>query len=173
MKLWVKVLIAALLIVLLAALGYAAYYRLTDVRDKGGMENPDATDYGNFMLDGDGMVNTNAPMEALLEGQWASEDGVWTADIDNYVFQLSYGQEQVYSNSFHFSFDGEDLDAKTEFYLYCGMDWSEDGSVCTSIESLYAENRKLYLDVTVKEAEADGVRYQVVLEPADKSEAAK
>ncbi len=119
------------------------------------------------VTDGPVMENPAGPMMELLDAQWMSEDGVWSARIDDYTLDLSYQQALVYSGNFSFDFQGDDLSVKTELSFGHRDFESEDGSVSSTMESLYVENRRLYLDITVSKAEEGSVRQQVVLDRAE------
>ena len=119
--------------------------------------------FGLQVLDRPGMENPAAPMLELLSAQWTSEDGVWSAHIDDYKLYLSYRQELVYSGSFSFDFQVDDLNVKTELNFYDKQFESEAGSVSSTMESLYMENRRLHLDITVSKEEEGSVRQQAVL----------
>ena len=108
--------------------------------------------FGLQVLDRPGMENPAAPMLELLSAQWTSEDGVWSARIEGETLDLSYQQDLVYSGSFFFGFNGDDLNIKTELDFYNEQFESEDGSVSSTIESLYVENCRLHLDITVSKA---------------------
>lgn len=116
------------------------------------------------ILDGSGMINKDAPMLELLSTEWVSEDGVWSACIEGYTLALSYQQNLVYSGNFYFDFDGDDLNVKTELQLFYLQFEREDGSVSSTIESLYVENCRMYLDITVSKEGADSMRQQAVLD---------
>ena len=113
--------------------------------------------------DGPVMEDPAAPMLELLSARWTSEDGLWEAQIEGYTLELRCRQEPVYSGSFTFDFRGDDVNARTE--LVC-----EDGRVCGTLESIYAENGRLYLDITVSNEGKDSVRQQVVLNRAEPGE---
>ena len=119
--------------------------------------------FGLQVLDRPGMENPAAPMLELLSAEWTSEDGVWSAHIDDYKLYLSYRQELVYSGSFSFDFQVDDLNVKTELNFYDKQFESEAGSVSSTMESLYMENRRLHLDITVSKEEEGSVRQQAVL----------
>ena len=77
--------------------------------------------YRHFVLerivDIPGMENPAEPMLELLNAEWMSEDGVWSAHIggkEGNTFNLSYRQELVYSGNFSFVFQGNNLNVKTE-----------------------------------------------------------
>ena len=120
--------------------------------------------FGLQVLDRPGMENPAAPMLELLSAQWTSEDGVWSAHIEGETLDLSYQQDLVYSGSFFFGFDGDDLNIKTELDFYNEQFESEDGSVSSTIESLYVENCRLHLDITVSKAGEGSIRHQAVLD---------
>ena len=113
--------------------------------------------------DGPVMEDPAAPMLELLSARWTSEDGLWEAQIEGYTLELRHQQDLVYSGSFTFDFRGDDVNARTE--LVC-----EDGRVCGTLESIYAENGRLYLDITVSNEGKDSVRQQVVLNRAEPGE---
>ena len=116
------------------------------------------------ILDGPGMINKDAPMLELLSAEWMSEDGVWSARIEGNTLDLSYQQDLVYSGSFFFSFDGGDLNVKTELEFFDNQFEREDGSVSSTIESLYVENCRMYLDIIVIKEGGDNMRQQAVLD---------
>lgn len=118
-------------------------------------------------LDGPVMEDPAAPMLELLNTEWMSEDGVWSARIEGNTLDLSYRQDLVYSGSFFFDFDGDDLNVKTELQLYDKQFESEDGSVSSTIESLYVENCRMYLALTVSKEGQDSMRQQAVLDRAE------
>lgn len=120
--------------------------------------------FGLQVLDRPGMENPAAPMLELLSAQWTSEDGVWSARIEGETLDLSYQQDLVYSGSFFFGFDGDDLNVKTELDFYDKQFESEDGSVSSTIENLYVENCRLHLDITVSKAGEGSIRQQAVLD---------
>ena len=120
--------------------------------------------FGLQVLDRPGMENPAGPMLELLSAQWTSEDGVWSAHIEGETLDLSYRQELVYSGSFSFDFQGDDLNVKTELDFYDKQFESEDGSVSSTMESLYMENRRLHLDITVSKAGEGSIRHQAVLD---------
>lgn len=120
--------------------------------------------FGLQVLDRPGMENPAAPMLELLNAEWTSEDGVWSARIEGERLDLSYQQNLVYSGSFFFGFDGDDLNVKTELDFYNKQFESEDGSISGTIESLYVENCRLYLDITVSKEGEGSVRQQAVLD---------
>lgn len=120
--------------------------------------------FGLQVLDRPGMENPAAPMLELLSAQWTSEDGVWSVRIEGERLDLSYQQNLVYSGSFFFGFDGDDLNVKTELDFYNEQFESEDGSVSSTIESLYVENCRLHLDITVSKAGEGSIRQQAVLD---------
>lgn len=119
------------------------------------------------IVDGPGMINTAAPMLELLNAEWMSEDGIWSARIDGHTLDLSYQQDLVYSGNFFFSFDGDDLNVKTELHFYYKQFESEDGSGSSTIESLYMENCRMYLNITVSKEGEDSMRQQAVLDRAE------
>ena len=113
--------------------------------------------------DGPVMEDPAAPMLELLSARWTSEDGLWEAQIEGYTLELRHQQDLVYSGSFTFDFRGDDVNARTE--LVC-----EDGRVCGTLESLWVENGRMYLDITVSNEGKDSVRQQVVLNRAEPGE---
>ena len=120
--------------------------------------------------DGPVMENPAAPMLELLNAGWMSEDGVWSAHIggiEGNTFDLSYRQELVYSGDFTFDFNGDDPNVKTELQFYDTQFESEDGSVCSTMESLYVEKCRMYLDITISKDGGDSVRQQAVLDRAE------
>ena len=126
--------------------------------------------YRHFVLeritDVPGMENPAAPMLELLNAEWMSEDGVWSAHIggkEGNTFDLSYRQELMYSGNFSFVFQGDGLNVKTELDFYDKQFENEDGSVLGTIESLYVENCRMYLDITASKEGEDSIRQQVVL----------
>ena len=119
--------------------------------------------FGLQVLDRPGMENPAAPMLELLSAQWTSEDGVWSARIEGERLDLSYQQNLVYSGSFFFGFDGDDLNVKTELDFYNKQFESEDGSVSGTIESLYVENCRMYLVLTTSKEGEGSIRQQAVL----------
>lgn len=126
--------------------------------------------------DGPVMENPAAPMLELLNAGWMSEDGVWSAHIggiEGNTFDLSYRQELVYSGSFSFDFNGDDLNVRTELQFYDTQFESEDGSVCSTMESLYVENCRMYLDITISKDGKDSMRQQAVLNRAEDSKPAE
>ena len=120
--------------------------------------------FGLQVLDRPGMENPAAPMLELLSAQWTSEDGVWSARIEGERLDLSYQQNLVYSGSFFFGFDGDDLNVKTELDFYNKQFESEDGSVSSTIESLYVENCRMYLVLTTSKEGEGSIRQQAVLD---------
>ena len=106
-------------------------------------------------------------MLELLNADWMSDDGVWSARIEGETLDLSYRQELVYSGGFSFDFQGDGLNAKTELSFDDKQFESEDGSVSSTMESLSVENRKLYLVITVSKAGEASVRQQIVLNRAE------
>lgn len=123
-----------------------------------------------IMDGGDGMENPAGPMLNLLITRWTSEDSKWSADIDySCTLNLRYGQELVYSGGFSFDFNQyeSDLNDRTELDLDDKQFKSEDGNVSSTIESLYVENRRLYLDITVSKEGTDSTPQQVVLDRAE------
>lgn len=123
--------------------------------------------FGLQVLDRPGMENPEAPMLELLNAEWMSEDGVWSARIEGEILNLSYQKDLVYSGSFFFDFNKDDLNAKTELTFYDKQFESEDGSISGTIESLYVENCRLYLVLTVSKAGEANVRQQMVLNRAE------
>lgn len=126
--------------------------------------------YRHFVLerivDIPGMENPAEPMLELLNAEWMSEDGVWSAHIggkEGNTFNLSYRQELVYSGNFFFVFQGNDLNVKTELTFYDKQFESEDESVSSTIESLYVENCRMFLDITSSKEGEDSIRQQVIL----------
>ena len=117
--------------------------------------------------DGPVMENPAAPMLELLSAEWMSEDGVWNARIEGETLNLSYQQDLVYSGSFSFDFNGDDPNVKTELQFYDTQFESEDGSVCSTMESLYVEKCRMYLDITISKDGGDSVRQQAVLDRAE------
>lgn len=120
----------------------------------------------NRLLDGPGMEDPAGPMRELLNAEWMSEDGVWSAHIggkEGNTFDLSCRQELVYSGNFSFGFQGDDLNVKTELDFYDKQFESEDGGVSSSIERLYVENCRMYLDITSSKEGGDSIRQQVIL----------
>ena len=126
--------------------------------------------FGLQVLDGPGMENPAAPMLELLNAEWMSEDGVWNARIEGHTLDLSYQQDLVYSGNFFFDFIGDDLNVKTELDFYDKQFESEDGSVSSTIESLYVENCRMYLALTVSKEGQDSMRLQAVLDRAEYGE---
>ena len=120
--------------------------------------------FGLQVLDRPGMENPEAPMLELLNAEWMSEDGVWSARIEGEILNLSYQKDLVYSGSFFFDFNKDDLNAKTELTFYDKQFESEDGSISGTIESLYVENCRLYLVLTTSQEEEGSVRQQAVLD---------
>lgn len=120
--------------------------------------------FGLQVLDRPGMENPAAPMLELLSAQWTSEDGVWSVRIEGERLDLSYQQNLVYSGSFFFGFDGDDLNVKTELDFYNKQFESEDGSVSSTIESLYVENCRMYLVLTTSKEGEGSIRQQAVLD---------
>ena len=118
-------------------------------------------------VDGPVMENPAAPMLELLSAEWMSEDGVWNARIEGETLNLSYQQDLVYSGSFSFDFNGDDLNVRTELQFYDKQFESEDGSVSGTIESLYVENCRMYLDISISKDGGDSVRQQAVLDRAE------
>ena len=123
--------------------------------------------FGLQVLDRPGMENPAGPMLELLNADWMSDDGVWSARIEGETLDLSYRQELVYSGGFSFDFQGDGLNAKTELSFDDKQFESEDGSVSSTMESLSVENRKLYLVITVSKAGEASVRQQMVLNRAE------
>ena len=123
--------------------------------------------FGLQALDRPGMENPAGPMLELLNADWMSDDGVWSARIEGATLDLSYRQELVYSGGFSFDFQGDGLNAKTELSFDDKQFESEDGSVSSTMESLSVENRKLYLVITVSKAGEASVRQQMVLNRAE------
>ena len=126
--------------------------------------------YRHFVLerivDIPGMENPAEPMLELLNAEWMSEDGVWSAHIggkEGNTFNLSYRQELVYSGNFSFVFQGNNLNVKTELTFYDKQFESEDESVSSTIESLYVENCRMFLDITSSKEGEDSIRQQVIL----------
>lgn len=126
--------------------------------------------FGLQVLDRPGMENPAAPMLELLSAEWTSEDGVWSARIEGERLDLSYQQNLVYSGSFFFGFDGDDLNVKTELDFYNKQFESEDGSASGTIESLYVENCRLYLALTISKEGEDSMRQQAVLDRVEYGE---
>ena len=116
------------------------------------------------ILDGPGMENPAGPMLELLNADWMSDDGVWSARIEGETLDLSYRQELVYSGGFSFDFQGDGLNAKTELTFDDKQFESEDGSVSGTIESLYVENCRLYLALTISKEGEGSMRQQAVLD---------
>ena len=125
--------------------------------------------FGLQVLDRPGMENPAGPMLELLNADWMSDDGVWSARIEGETLDLSYRQELVYSGGFSFDFQGDGLNAKTELSFDDKQFESEDGSVSSTMESLSVENRKLYLVITVSKAGEASVRQQIVLKVKDRA----
>lgn len=127
--------------------------------------------YRHFVLerivDVPGMENPAGPMLELLNAEWMSEDGVWSARIDDYKLYLSYHQELVYNGKFSFDFQGDDLNVKTKLIFDDKQFESEDGNVSSTMESLYVENRRLHLDITVSKVVQGSMRQQAVLDRAE------
>ncbi|MGN0609731.1 MAG: hypothetical protein ACI4J6_11030 [Oscillospiraceae bacterium] len=126
--------------------------------------------YRHFVLersvDVPGMENPARPILELLNAEWMSEDGVWNAHIggkEGNTFDLSCRQELVYSGNFSLGSQGDDLNVKTELDFYDKQFKSEDGSISGTIESLYVENCRMYLDITSSKKGEDSIRQQVVL----------
>ena len=117
--------------------------------------------------DGPVMENPAAPMLELLSAEWTSEDGLWDAHIEGYTLELRCRQDLVYSGNFFFDFDGDDPNVKTELQFYDTQFESEDGSVSGTMESLYVENCRMYLDITISKDGGDSVRQQAVLDRAE------
>ena len=92
--------------------------------------------FGLQALDRPGMENPAGPMLELLNADWMSDDGVWSARIEGATLDLSYRQELVYSGGFSFDFQGDGLNAKTELSFDDKQFESEDGSVLYYGESL-------------------------------------
>ena len=113
--------------------------------------------------DGPVMEDPAAPMLELLSARWTSEDGLWEAQIEGYTLELRHQQDLVYSGSFSFDFHGDDINARTE--LVC-----EDGRTSGTLESLWVENGRLYLDITETNGGEDSVRQQIVLKRAESGE---
>ena len=126
--------------------------------------------FGLQVLDRPGMENPAGPMLELLNAEWMSEDGAWSAHIDDYKLCLSCRQELVYSGSFSFDFQGDDLNVKTELTFDDKQFESEDGSVSGTIESLYVENCRLYLALTISKEGEDSMRQQAVLDRVEYGE---
>ncbi len=126
------------------------------------------------ILDGPVMENPAAPMLDLLSAEWMSEDGVWSARIEGETLDLSYQQDLVYSGSFFFDFDGDDLNIRTELQFYDKQFESEGGNVSGTIESLYVENCRLYLVLTTSSKEGEGsIRQQAVLDRVEHGKSAE
>lgn len=118
----------------------------------------------NWTLDRPSMENPEAPMLELLSAEWTSEDGVWCARIEGETLDLSYQQDLMYSGSFFFGFVGDDLNVKTELDFYDQQFESEDGSISSTIESLYVENCRLYLDITISKEGESSIRQLAILD---------
>ena len=129
--------------------------------------------FGLQVLDRPGMENPAGPMLELLSAQWTSEDGVWSARIEGETLDLSYRQNLVYSGSFSFDFQGDDLNVKTELTFDDKQFESEDGSVSGTIESLYVENCRLYLALTISKEGEGSMRQQAVLDRVEYVEPAE
>lgn len=127
-------------------------------------------------LDWPYMENPQGPMLSLLNSQWTSEDGMWSAEIDTTVhpctLYLRDQQDLVYSGGFTFDFNQyeSDLNDRTELDLDDKQFKSEDGNVSSTIESLYVENGRMYLDITVSKEGDDSVRQQIVLDRKEEGE---
>ena len=117
----------------------------------------------NHPLDGPGMLNTAAPMLEMLNADWVSTDGRWTANIDGHTLKLFLEGDRVYEDSLYFTFDGENLNNKTELNLYYSEFESDDGSVSGVIEQFYTENCRLYMEIAYK----DGTGENLVFEKAE------
>lgn len=121
------------------------------------------------ITDGPVMENPAGPVLELLNAEWLSEDGVWSAHIDDYTLDLSYRQELVYSGTFSFDFPsgGNGLSGKNVLSLKDKQFESGDGNISGTIERVYVKKRRLYLDIIVSKEGKDGVRQQVVLNRED------
>lgn len=126
--------------------------------------------FGLHVLDRPGMENPAGPMLELLNADWMSDDGVWSARIEGETLDLSYRQELVYSGGFSFDFQGDGLNAKTELSFDDKQFESEDGSVSSTMESLYVENCRMYLDITTSKEGEDSIRQQAVLDRVEYGE---
>ena len=69
----------------------------------------------------------------------------------------------MYSGNFSFVFQGNNLNVKTELTFYDKQFESEDESVSSTIESLYVENCRMFLDITSSKEGEDSIRQQVIL----------
>lgn len=112
------------------------------------------------MLDGPGMVNTDAPLMDLLSDNWATSDGRWTASIDGYALKLALEGKPVYENKLYFTFDGKDVNNKTELSLYYSDLQSDDGTISGVIKQFYTENGLLYMEVAYQDGTGENVVFE-------------
>ena len=119
--------------------------------------------------DGPVMEDPAGPMLELLSAEWTSENGVWSAHIEGYTLDLSYQQDLVYSGSFSFDFHGDDVNVRTELACDDRRFERDDGRVSGTLESLWVENGRLYLNVAVSDEGEDSMR-QIVLKRAQSGE---
>ena len=98
------------------------------------------------IMDGDGMVNKIGLMLDALQGAWASDDGKWSAQAEDYSIKILFGGTTALDGTFKFTFESYDTDVKTELVLSSGeLRCGED--LIGSAEQLYTEGGKLYMAV--------------------------
>lgn len=113
-----------------------------------------------YMLDGPGMINPNAPLLELLSDNWATPDGRWTASIVGHTLRLALEGTPVYEDTLHFTFSGEDVNEKTELRLYYNTFQNDDGSVSGEIEQFYTENGLLHMEVAFNEGTNESLVFE-------------
>ena len=116
----------------------------------------------NHILDGDGMINTNALLMDALAGDWASADGRWSAAIEGYELELMLDGESLYDGSMYFSFHEDDTNVKTELFIYAFENKLIKSAmeVVGTIKKFYTENGMLYMEVTYANGDAETVVFE-------------
>lgn len=116
-------------------------------------------DSGNGLLkplDGDGMVNTNAPLVNAIQGDWISNDGKFELKVVDYQMTFSLNGETVLDCGYMFSFADEDINIHTDFELYFN-ELEHENTTFAVIKAFYYENGTFTAELTYTNGDTETV----------------
>ncbi len=135
--------IAVIIVLLVAGMLLYRYFVTDRIMDRGGMENPDASDVSeseSYLVDGDYTYVDNEALLLVITGSWESTDGHWRMTLDDDCrVTLAFDGEAVLDSHMDFTYlqPGEVL--STEFSLDSSELKRDDGTVLGEIDSLRHE----------------------------------
>ena len=100
-----------------------------------------------YAADGDGMINTDAPLLDAIQGEWVTEDERMRLKVTGFSMEFMLNGERVLKSGCGFSFGGGDINILTPFSLYEKALTNKNGEPIGTAEKLVFENSAFSLSV--------------------------